>query len=114
IGDGRVPRWFSEGAARVIASRFNSKDPRVTQWNDNLSSSVASLEKADDFLRSRLSPEQNDVVSYGFMKAIMGRGNGFETTLGHLREGDRFESAFQKGFKYSPAEMAAWWVPTVK
>ncbi|MEX1042251.1 MAG: c-type cytochrome domain-containing protein [Pirellulaceae bacterium] len=114
IGDGRVPRWFSEGAARVIASRFNAKDVRVTQWNDSLSSSVASLEKADDFLRSRLSPEQNDVVSYGFMKAIMGRGNGFETTLGHLREGDRFESAFQKGFKYSPAEMAAWWVPTVK
>jgi len=114
IGDGRVPRWFSEGTARVIASRFNAKDPRVTRWNDRLSSSVASLEKPEDFLRGRISPEENDVVSYGFMKAIMGRGNGFEATLNHLRAGERFESAFQKGFKYSPDEMAAWWVPTVK
>ncbi|PHR99105.1 MAG: hypothetical protein COA78_25390 [Blastopirellula sp.] len=107
----KVPHWFSEGAARVIASRISPKDPRVVAWNNQLQSSVQAMQKPDDFIKAQLSAEQNDIVSYGFMKALMGKSNTFEAVLDSLRKGAPFDQAFASVIRATPEQAAASWAP---
>ena len=107
----KVPHWFSEGAARVIASRVSPKDTRVVAWNNQLQASVQSMQKPDDFIKAQLSAEQNDVVSYGFMKALMGKANSFEAVLSSLRKGATFDQAFVSAIGATPDKVAASWAP---
>lgn len=110
LGDGTVPAWFSEGVGRVIAYRMNKSDPRVQAWDDQIGPAVSSMAKPDDFVNNRLSPEQNGVVSYAFMKAAMGRGNQFDALMNALRKGTNFNQAFQSAFGGTPSQVATAWV----
>ncbi|WP_207397812.1 c-type cytochrome domain-containing protein [Bremerella alba] len=109
-GNGTVPEWFAEGVGRVVASRMSKKDPRVVAWDNQIESALGSMSKPDDFVMNRLSPEQASVVSYAFLKAIMGRGNSYDAMMNSLRNGANFDQAFQSAFNMTPSQLAAAWV----
>lgn len=109
LGNGTVPDWFAEGAGRVVASRMSKNDPRVVAWDNQIESALGSMSKPDDFIMNRLSPDQASVVSYAFMKAIMGRGNSFDAMMNSLRSGKNFDEAFQSAFNMTPSQLAGAW-----
>jgi len=109
LGNGTVPDWFAEGVGRVVASRISKNDPRVVAWDNQIESALGSMSKPDDFVTGKLSPNQASVVSYAFLKAIMGRGNSFDAMMNSLRSGTNFEEAFQSAFNMNPSQLAAAW-----
>lgn len=109
LGNGTVPDWFAEGVGRVVASRMSKKDPRVVEWDNQIEPALASMNKPDDFLMNRLSPNQASIASYAFLKAIMGRGNSFDAMMNSLRKGTSFDEAFQSSFNMTPSQLAAAW-----
>jgi hypothetical protein len=106
---GQVPRWFSEGSARVAAARIDAKDPRVRQWDQQLPSALAAGAKPDAFLSGGLPPEEADVLSYGFVKSLLGNGPRYAAVLTELRRGTPFDRAFSKSFGGSASQVAASW-----
>jgi hypothetical protein len=70
-GLNNAPRWFAEGAARVIAARVSSQDERIAQWDRELPRVLASLTKPDDFLTGKIPQEDADIASYSFLKYLM-------------------------------------------
>jgi len=106
-----VPGWFTEGVARVVASRLGSEDPRVKKWDEELGRVRASMAKADDFLTGKLPVEDSMVASYSFAKFLMADGKRFDLLLVRLREGVDFAVAFSDSEVYggSPAQVAELW-----
>ncbi len=103
------PRWFAEGSARVVASRIAPKDPRVFDWENELSGALGSMTKADDFLTGKLPPEQSDVVSYSFVRFLMKSAGSYQSLLTAMRGGQTFDKAFVEVFKGTPAQAAEVW-----
>jgi hypothetical protein len=112
LGKG-CPRWFAEGSARVVASRIAPKDPRVFDWENDLSGALGSMTKADDFLTGKLGPEQSDVVSYSFVKFLMKNAGLYQSFLTAVRGGQTFDKAFVDVFKATPAQVAEVWATTI-
>lgn len=108
---GKMPRWFAEGAARAIASRVSPKDPLVKQWDEQLREALAAGRTADEFLKAgNVVSGDGAALSYGFMKAAVGRMPKFLALLRELHGGADFDRAFEKHLGGDPATLAAAWV----
>jgi mono/diheme cytochrome c family protein len=108
---GKMPRWFSEGAARAIAARLVNRDPVAKHWDDELKEAIATGKGADDFLKSGdVLSEQSGALSYGFMKELVGRPTKLVAMLNDLHKGTSFETAFRQHFGGEPATLAAAWI----
>ncbi|HUY91475.1 MAG TPA: c-type cytochrome domain-containing protein [Pirellulales bacterium] len=107
---GKMPRWFSLGAARVIAARAEPKDPLGKLWHEQAKEAVAAGRTADEFLKAGdvLSGE-SAAMSYDFMKSLMTKMPKFKALLDELHKGAEFEAAFRKHFGGDPAALAAAW-----
>ena len=70
---------------------------------------LASGVKPDGFLTRSLSEEQNEVLSYGFVKTLMSSSAKFNSLLSSLRQGDDFDSAFRRAYGAAPAQAAMVW-----
>jgi len=108
---GKMPRWFSEGSARAIAARLDPKDARVHNWEAQLAEAISESEKPDDFLTGKLNPELSDVLSYSFVKSLMGSGAKYQAVLAGLHSGAPFDQAFAKAFGTTPNQIAMNWSP---
>jgi mono/diheme cytochrome c family protein len=109
------PRWFSEGSARVAASRIDSRDARVMEWDNTLSQALASMSRPDDFLTGKLAPEFADIAAYSFVGYLMGESRRYSSLLKSLREGEAFDAAFQSAYGGTPAQVAdAWYRRTAR
>jgi hypothetical protein len=53
--------------------------------------------------------EENEVLSYGFVKALMSSSAKFNSLLNSLRQGDDFESDFRRAYGAAPAQAAMVW-----
>jgi hypothetical protein len=106
---GEVPPWFAEGAGRVAAARLDPKDPRVQQWDADLSGIVATMQAPDDFLTGKLGNEETQVVAYSFLKFLMASQPKFNALLTDLRAGQSFDAAFAKAYGGPPAQLAVAW-----
>ena len=107
---GKVPQWFAEGSARAVASKFDSKDPRVKTWDDRVARLMQANDQPADFLSGKLPPEDNDVLSYSYVKLLMTSGTRYASLLAALDERMPFDQAFTKNYGGSPAELIATWV----
>jgi len=107
---GNMPRWFSTGAARVIATRAEPKDPLGKLWHEQTKEALAAGRTADEFLKAGdvLSGE-SAAMSYEFMKSLMTKTPKFIALLQDLHRGAQFEAAFQKHYGAEPATLAAAW-----
>jgi Planctomycete cytochrome C len=103
------PRWFSEGCARVAASRLAAKDPRIAAWKNGLRPALSKMAKADDFLTGKLPPEAADIASYGFVMGLMKDSKRFGAILDGLREGKQFEPLFVTSYGDKPDKVAEAW-----
>ena len=107
---GKMPRWFSLGAARVIAARAEAKDPLGKLWHEQAKEAVLAGRTADEFLKAGdvLSGE-SAAMSYDFMKSLMTKTPKFLALLDDLQGGAEFEAAFKKHYGADPATLAAAW-----
>ena len=103
------PRWFSEGTARVLASRLVADDPRIVDWDEQVPKIVAEMSKPDDFLTGQLAPESSDIASYSFVKSLMKNSKSFNKLLSALRRGEEFNKSFSQAYGGSPAQLAGAW-----
>ncbi len=106
---GRTPQWFGDGAGAVIGLQLDSKDLRLKAWQQAVPSVLASGVKPDGFLTRSLGQEENEVLSYGFMKTLMSSSAKFNALLTSLRQGDDFDSAFRRAYGAAPAQAAMAW-----
>jgi hypothetical protein len=107
---GKMPRWFAEGAARVIAGRAEPKAPTVKHWEEGLRTAIANGRGPDDFLKAGdVVTGDSALLSYGFMKGLMGKMPKFHAVLADLRGGGEFEASFRGRFGADPATLAASW-----
>jgi hypothetical protein len=108
-GQGAIPKWFSQGAGRAIASRLYPKDPLVRGWDSRIMSSMGECKNADDFQTGAINPEDADVLSYSFVKMLMANTPKFNTLLSAVHSGMPFEQAFAKAYNGTPSQIAMGW-----
>lgn len=107
---GKMPRWFSEGAARVMAARAVPKDPLAKHWDEVVREAIAAGRGPDEFLKAGdLLSDEGAALSYGMMKGLLTRMPKFVAMLRELRDGAEFEPTFRKHFGDTPAAIAAGW-----
>ena len=109
---GGTPRWFAEGAARVVASRVAADDARVKAWDEALPSTFAQMRAADDFLTGKLSEEDSMLASYSFARYLMKDSRKFRQLLDHLADGGDFDTAFARVYGGPPAAVTQNWART--
>jgi len=106
------PRWFSEGSARVAASRLVPRDGRIAAWKDGLRGAVAKMQKPDDFLTGKLPAEDADIAAFSFVGALMKDAKRYRALLDALRDGTEFPQAFATNYGASPQKAAEIWART--
>ncbi len=108
---GKMPRWFAEGAARAIASRLSPKDALVKQWDEQVKQAVAAGRTADEFLKAgEVVSGDGAALSYGFLKPIAGRMPKLLALLRDVHDGADFDRAFERHLGGDPASLAAAWL----
>jgi hypothetical protein len=105
---GNPPDWFADAAGRALASRADPKSARVRDWNDRLKQ-LADNDKLVAFINHSLSPSDNDVAAYGFVKDLMTNAATFSQLVAALRDGNSFDSAFPRTFGSPLQSLYATW-----
>jgi mono/diheme cytochrome c family protein len=108
---GKIPRWFAEGTARALAARLDSKDPRVKLWDDQIARILGATDKPEGFLTASLPAEDNDILSYSFVKFLMSSSARYNALIAALQQGASFEQAFSKNFGAAPTQVVSQWLP---
>ncbi|MEO8494118.1 MAG: c-type cytochrome domain-containing protein [Planctomycetota bacterium] len=107
------PRWFSEGCARVAASRLAAKDPRVASWKNALGPALGKMVSPSDFLTGKMPPEDADIASFSFVTGLMKDSKRFNAILDGLRAEQDFNQLFLSTYGASPEKVAEIWARTV-
>lgn len=103
------PRWFSEGSARVVASRLGPEDPRVKQWDAELPRIFGEMTAPGDFLTGKLAPEDANICAYSFVKFLMKDSAKYRSLLRALGQGEDFDKAFPQVYGAAPGQVTAAW-----
>jgi mono/diheme cytochrome c family protein len=110
---GKVPHWFAEGTARAVAARVDPKDPRVKLWDDQVGRILNASDKPEAFLTGGLALEENDILSYSFVKFLMSAGGRHAALLASLRQGTPFDDAFIQHFNVPPVQAVRPWLAKI-
>lgn len=113
LGKTSPPRWFSEGAGRVIASRINPDDPRVVKWNQEIPNVIGKMTAPDDCITGKLPPEASDVGSYSFVQFLMADSQKFNRLITALKNEQPFAEAFSTIYGGSPNQVTVLWIRKV-
>jgi hypothetical protein len=106
---GQVPAWFADGAGRVMAARVDPRDPRVRQWERQLSQSPWGRFSGEDFLAGKLPPEQQEALNFALVKSLAGNPQRYQGLLAQIREGVAFDQCFARIYGATPqATLSAW------
>lgn len=107
---GKLPRWFIEGASRVIAARAEPRDPLGKLWQEQAKTALSDGRGPDEFLKGgdTLSGDAQ-AMSYDFMKNVMSKSGKFTALLAETRKGAAFDPAFARHFGAAPAALAELW-----
>jgi hypothetical protein len=107
---GKMPRWFLEGASRVIAARAEPKDPLGKLWHEQAKAALAAGRGPDEFLKGgEVLSGEADAMSYDFVKNLMAKSAKFIALIQELHKGAGFDAAFMKQFGADPAALAQAW-----
>ncbi|MEX2171115.1 MAG: c-type cytochrome domain-containing protein [Pirellulales bacterium] len=113
-GQGRLPDWLVEGAARTVVAKLAPRDPRVVEWQELLPLAAAELKQPDDFMRGKLAPETTAVLSYGFLGPLMRNSRSFDQLLERIAAGDTVDEALKAAYRHDGAELAKVWLASRK
>jgi hypothetical protein len=108
-GEGTAPRWLAEGAGRALAAKLDPRDPIVQQWDDALPTVFSRMNKADDFLMGKLSPQDADLASYSFAQFLLTSRSRFGKLLKALDAGAPFGAALQQAYGAPAPQLALGW-----
>ncbi|MBT7919276.1 MAG: hypothetical protein HN617_17210, partial [Planctomycetaceae bacterium] len=107
---GTVPRWFSDGMARVIAARVAKTDTRIQDWKKHIASAAAKMTKPDDFITGKLGGEDASLVAYSYVDFLMTKSQQFNALTKALQNGVKFDVAFAAIYRDTPNKIAdIWW-----
>lgn len=107
---GRLPDWFSTGVGRAVAAKLHPRDEAVRGWREQLPAAVRTLSEPDAFMTGKLPPQISELLSFGFVDAVLQKQANFNRLLNATAEGSSFEAACQQVFERSPKELAELWV----
>lgn len=106
---GTVPEWFSRGTARALSARLHPKAPAVKQWDERIPDILSSGTKPEALFENGFSASNASVLSYGFVKGLLGKQAQFNQLIAALKKGDDFDEAFQNVYKTDPAKLIGAW-----
>jgi mono/diheme cytochrome c family protein len=107
---GSVPRWFSNGMARVIAARVVKADARILSWNKNIGSAAAKMTKPSEFITDKFGGEDASLVAYSYVGFLMTEPQRFNALTKALQNGAKFDVAFAAIYGDTPSKVAdIWW-----
>ncbi|MEC7564840.1 MAG: c-type cytochrome domain-containing protein [Planctomycetota bacterium] len=107
---GIVPRWFSNGMARVVAAKVVKDDKRIQDWKKNIAAAAAQMGKPDDFISGKLGGESGSLVAYSYLDFLMKNPQRFNALTRALQNGTKFDDAFAAVYGDTPAKVAEiWW-----
>jgi mono/diheme cytochrome c family protein len=104
-----VPRWFADGAGRVVAARLAGGDARVREWDMAVPAVFASLPAHDAFLSPKYEPEAGSIAAYSYVRFLMNDTRRFTQLMEGLRQGGRFEEQFLAAYGATPNDVALAW-----
>ncbi len=111
---GKPPRWFTEGAARVIAARAEPKDPLGKLWHEQAKAAVSQGRGCDEFMKAGdIVSGDAEAMSYDFMKNLMAKPAKFVALVDDLKQGAEFNATFKKHFGAEPAALGEAWAKSV-
>ena len=102
----RAASGLPRGPAGPLPCGSHPKDPLVRSWDERIPASLAECKKPDDFMNGAMHPEDGDVLSYAFVRVLMGNNARFNTLLTAVHSGTPFEQAFAKAFGGTPGQLA--------
>lgn len=109
LGKGGVPRWFSVGAARMIAARVEPKSVMVKTWEDAVAPAMSSASKIDQILQARDLDGAGSALSYHLVKFMSAKQNSirFNQLIDNLKRGTPFNNALQQAYGMDAKKLAA-------
>ena len=99
-----VPRWYSIGMGRSVASRIEPRSPLLKQWDEQSSAGTPNLQQ---FLQAKELDSQGSAVAYRIVRNLMGRGSANQKLIDTMRKGSPFQGAFLQAYGMQPAVAAA-------
>ncbi len=109
-GLGMIPHWFAEGTARTVAAKLEPKDSRIKAWDEQVGRILVATDKPEGFLTSALQAEENDLLSYSFVKYLATQPVRRAGLLASLQQGASFDAAFGKAYGGPPRNMIGSWL----
>ncbi len=106
---GRVPNWFADGAGRVMASRSDSRDAQVREWEAQAADALGTRWNPVDFLAGKLPPQQQEPLNFALVKALAANPQKYQSLLSGLRQSGDFDQAFARAYGVTPQNALAAW-----
>lgn len=106
---GGVPQWFAQGSARYAATKLAPRAARAKDLDEAVRSSRARIQQVERFLTGALPPEDNELLSYGFVRFLLSAPERYAALLDALRAGDKFDEALARAYGRPADELVALW-----
>jgi len=101
-----APKWFTIGTARNIASKLHTKSDITKKWEDDLA--AVGVVSADGILKTKNPDAGIAALSQDFVKGLA-RSPAWNTFLGNILKGTRFDGAFRQAYGSDPLPMMQKW-----
>lgn len=111
---GKVPTWFAQGAARAVSAKSNPKSPAVLTWEGRIPGIASSVQQPEKLFDNEIEASDAAVMSYGFVKALLGKTANYQTLLKSLKSGKDFDAAFMDAYKADPPTLLKAWAAGAK
>ena len=107
---GDLPDWFIVGAANAVAAKVAPRSSLAKRLSQELPSVVARMDSPEELLKSKLSPESQEVAAAGLLQAMLKNGRRFGQMLQDVEGGQPFSEAILQRLG-QPMEAIAenWW-----
>lgn len=102
-----VPRWFTVGTGRMVASRVEPKCPLIKQWDEGVLAAVAEGGKMDAFLNAKELDARGSSLAYGLVKFMSRAGGKHQQLIDAMRKGAPFDRALQQIYGTNAAGLLA-------
>lgn len=104
-----MPRWFAVGVARNMAATMHRQNAIPKQWEDAAIPARSAGLTPDAILNTRNPDTNSAALAQAFVRELM-KTPAWNTLLGSLLGGARFDGAFSQAFRSAPQQLFTNWM----